>query len=660
MTYAVNSINKSQQPLTGLSDSQLQNLQLQNIDTDKINRGINNSPVVKVADQKNPWLTAGVFLPTWLAVYLGMNKFSQISRGNYEDSAFAKMDKLDEKISKSKIIDNDIVKGIRKGFKSTKTFFNEKIVERSAILRSMLRTPSVPENKMIHTMAGGIKTEIASSAVQLLDKYTNNGTILERVKELGFVNNAGVADVEAYKEVVKNSHKYVDKVMDICNKQGQKQAYEIERGGKIPWSRHFTADKQPKYLSEMLPFTQRLFKKKVYFSEYANKLKAVEKPGVSKFVLKVIEGLTNAGSGAVGGGAIVSLMGAWFIGDAIIRTIKAPSGNGEKRKTFAENMIYNLGFYMTMPLAVKVMHSVGGLQYIGMTKEQVEAYRTKLEEFNKMAKEGKFDKASYKEARKELVNMLKGDTRVLKADGFGGKNIAKVAKNFIYLPLKKLSSMFMVGLETLHPLRANGQANFGQKVFKEGGYWTKQGLAYPVRLIAFMFVLAPFLAKFFARGSHLVFGKPTKSVLDEGKEESSQATKNEIAHAAPTAIKTIRRDQPLEAQSTMTPIQNSSAPRQNLLDMHKSQNQASANIVSAPIAPATIPAPAYTPTYAPAPAANMNTIAKPQEPTRTYTYVPSDEAVKVNPKNNEQYPPQVQSALAKANKAEKIAGKFTH
>lgn len=665
MTYSVNNnIGQYQQPLTGLSDSQIQNLQLQNVDTEKIKKGINDSPVVKVTDQKNPWLTVGVFLPTWLAVYLGMNKFSQISRGDYDKSAFAKMDKLNDKIVKSKVIDNNVVKGIKSGFQSTVKFLDKNIVERSAILKAMLRTPSVPENRMIHTMAGGIKAEIASSASQLLDKYTNNGTDLERIKKLGFVKK-GKADVERYKDVIKNSHKYTTEIMQICQKQAGNQAYTIERGGKIPLSKYFTSNKQPKYLTDVMPITKKIFCKTVYFSEYANKLRAVQKPGVAKTVLKVIEGMTNAGSGAVGGGAFVSLMGAWFVGDAIVRTIKAPKGNGEKGKTFAENMIYNLGFYLTMPLGIKIMHSVGGLQYIGMSKEQVEAYRTKLEDFNNKAKEGKFaSRAEYNTARQELANMRKGTTRILKTDGAGTK-VGKFFKNIIHRPLKGLSSMFMVGLETPHPLRSGKQpTGFWGKAWrgiKEGGYWTKQGLAYPVRLIAFMFVLAPFLAKFFAKGSHVLFGKPTNSILDEGKEEKkNDAVSKEIAHAAPTTIKSIRRDQPQEPV-VMRPInrnndlantQVNNIPRQNLIDKYKAEHNIS-EPVAAPVEASAVAQVNHQPAnQKPAP-----TTVQPQVSGATYTYIPSSEGVKAEKKQGEMTP-QVQAVLEKANKAEQIANGY--
>ena len=65
--------------------------------------------------------------------------------------------------------------------------------------------------------------------------------------------------------------------------------------------------------------------------------------------------------------------------------------------------------------------------------------------------------------------------------------------------------------------------------------------------------------------------------------------------------------------------------------------------------------------YASAPApVTAKTIEKPQEPARTYTYIPSSEPVKIDPKDKEEYSPQVQAVMAKANKAEQIANKFTH
>ncbi len=533
MTYPINQSKNPylNQPAMGVSP-QLQNV---NVDKEKIRQTVNDNPVSKVTEHSNPWLTAGIFLPTWLLVHLGMQKFSQSSQGEYSKSIIGRAEAFGEKISSSSAFNNPVAKSTKNLYQKALGFVNKNIIDKSQILKSMFRTPAIPENHSVLTMSGGISAEISSSATQLFEKFTKNGADLDKIIELGFNKGTAskpIADVEKYKDYVKNSHKYTKEIEEICLKQGNK-SFHVERGGKIPFSKYFSKTKTPMYITDLIPQTKIIFARDVHFSEYANKLKGSKK-GLSRLMLRVIEGMTNAGAGASGGGAIIaSVMGAWFIVDAVTRTIKAPKGKGEKRKTFAENMAYNLGFYMTMPLAVKSMFGMGGLQYIGMSKEEVAKYREKLAAFNKNVVEEKYTKAEYKVAKKELNDMLKGTTKINKTDKFATK-LVKGLKNIAYKPLKLFGRMSMVGLEGKRGFRAPG-AGKTAKFFADFGFKMKDMASYPVRLLGFMLIFAPFFAKFFAKGSHLIFGKPTVSVLDEGKEDK------QAQQTAPSGAQPVRQ-----------------------------------------------------------------------------------------------------------------------
>lgn len=648
MSYPVNQkINPYQQPPMGLGGEQLQN-----VDSEKIRQGVNNSPVTKATQHDNPALLLGVMAPTMAATAWGMSKFSESCRGEYSQSSLGRIEAYGNRLGKSKVFNNPFVEGIQKNYGKFKNFLNEKIINKNKVLYAMFNTRSQPRNKMVLMMAGGIDSEMANPAAQILDKYVKDGNKLT-IKDQA-TNIVRELTKDELKELVENSHKKenIDKIINICEQQGLEGKYKVTKTFKIPFSKKLFGEE--KYLSEMLgSFGQKVLGKEVYFSELANKLNAAKGAGkmaektalgkaLPRQVLRVLEGLTNANTG---GGAIAILMGSYIIADSIVKSIKAP--RDEKGKTFAENIIYNLGWYLTMPLGIKAMHSIGGLQYIGMTKEQVEAYRKDLEAFNKKAQEGGFaTKKDYIDEAKKLTERLKGDTKLTKGDGLV-KNGVKGFKNILHRPLKFIGRLFTAGLESKRafiPKTPGGvEKFFGTGFFKWLGVnETKAGkitrnlgftmknwcFGSPLRFGVFMFAIAPFLGKLAAKCSHLVFGRPTKSVLDEGKEEKKEPTQQ-----APVTPIMPRTPAELEAQQlAMQPVQ--STQRENMVDM-------------------------YNKTAPTNPSAQRTMISEPEKPVRRY--IPSTEGVKVQPQevqNNDDE--KVNNALSKADRVEIAAQRFVH
>ena len=688
MTNSINqNINPYPQSLTGIN-----NASLPNVDTDKIKQGVNNSPVAKVADQKNPKLMFWVFLPTWLLTHLGMNAFSKACRGDYENSLMGKIEKRTTKMESitnptTKMVervDNSIFAKTDRQINKIKNFLKNKIIMKNKILKSMFITPAIPENKNVLMMSSGIRSEIASSAVGIFEKFTNNGTDIEKIKKLGFnkkdklgkiiLDEFGkeITDVDKYKEVVKNPSKYRTKIMNICKAQGNNAAEAIDGG--IPLSkwfnRKFRGQDKETTVAELFPksdFINKLFRKEVHFSEFANKMRGA-KGGVTKTTLRIIEGFTNA---TTAGGILGSLMGAYIIADAIVRSINAPKGKGEKRKTFAENMLYNLGFYLTMPLAIKTMFGIGGLQYIGMDKKEVQNYRKALAEFNKKAKAGEFTKAEYIAAKKELKTMLKGKTRIL-AEDKRLTNVGKFFKNIIHRPLKKIANIFMVGTETRRAFITKDSSKF-KKFAANLGFNLKDYASYPVRMLAFILIFAPFFAKFFAKGSHLVFGKPAKSILDEGKEEKEKEKAEKLAKAqqTPMAATSTQQTGNLIAAATAKNLaqnQANSMKKENLIDIYKTKPNSQVAMTSyIPSSQSLIPADEDKPIkkenlldmYKSNPPEKKEMMA-PTEPVRTY--VPSTQAVKIPPGSNKELfdkeIPELNHAVTKAERAEKEAHKY--
>lgn len=637
MSYPINQkINPTIQPTMGING--INNAPLQNVDTEKI---VNNSPVTKATQHDNYGLLFGLMVPTGAAIAWFMNKFSNANKGEYKDSAVGKIGAWGDKIGSKKVFNNPFVKGVQDNYSKFKKFLNDKVIAKNKILTAFFKTRSQPTNHMVLTMANGIESEISSSAVQFFEKYTENGKNVDRVKKLfpNFVENGNV-NLEKYQDIVKNSYKHTEEIRQACLNMGN-ESYKLEKGGQLPLPKWIS--KKEIYLSEKLPFLKKLFCKETYFSEFANKLTAAKGANGTAHVtalgkalprqtLRVIEGFTNA---TTGGGIIGVLMGSYIIADAITKAVKAPKGNGEKRKTFAENMIYNLGFYLTMPLALKIMHSFGGLQYIGMSKEKVEEYRKNLAEFNAKAQAGEITEAEYKAGKKQLLDALKGETKILKTDSAGTKAL-KFVKNIIHRPLKRGGSIMTAGLESIKayiPKNATTQQKFFRNLRTNMKNYCFGG---PLRFGLFLFAIAPPLAKLSAKASHLVFGRPTKSVLDEGKEEKEVKEAPPINPTIPTMPQQL--GQPQVIASTMQPVQSQASsafnqiqagPRANLIDMYKA-NQSNQKMMSAP-----------------------------KEPVRTY--IPSSDGVVIQP-NTEQdkKDKKLESMLNKSYNAEKTATKFVH
>lgn len=331
----------------------------------------------------------------------------------------------------------------------------------------------------------------------------------------------GYKDFAEMEAVQKDIHKRMPRVLEACHDANRKMFTRIWGTNHSKWGRIKTW----------------VFGREVYASETANKLagslgnvnlaenkeldsvlkktgldKKVPKSMLGKFLAKynnlVLEGATNR----VAGGKFVALMQAAYLADVLYKTAKA-DGAGEKVKTFAERFTEMIAFFVAMPFAIQLMHKVGGLQYAGMTKQQVEAYRQHLKIHNDKAMAAGFkDKAAWKASKDALKTELNAGV-----------------KNPITKLFKRIGRVVSVGLEQIRPydtkaVTRNGVWEKIKDLFRHPKFGMKQMAGYPMRIILGMFMILPFLSKIAVKGSHLLFGKPKNSLLDEGKEPEKTQT----------------------------------------------------------------------------------------------------------------------------------------
>lgn len=448
----------------------------------------------------------------------------------------------------------------------------------------------------------------------------------------------GFKDFATYEKIVKEHHKYLPEILEATNNANKNMLARI-------WgSNSSMAGKIKKFL----------FGREVHTTEFANKFaaslgnydpaenpelhKVVKKLGLDKKLPKtafgkgllkysnmILEGATNR----VAGGKLVAIMQAGYLADVIYKTAKTEGGGGEKFKSFMERFTEMIAFFVCMPFALKLMHHIGGLQYIGMDKKAVEAYRAALKLHNEKSMAGLFkNQAAWKVSKDNLLNLLNANT-----------------KNPFTKLLKRIGRTVTVGLEQIRPYDSkaivrNGVMSKIKDLFRHPKFGMKQMAGYPMRIILGMMILLPMFNKIAVKGSHLLFGKPKKSILDEGKEEEA-AKKQAEALQAQQLQQMQQAQQQAQQQTTTQTSQNTRTitgqqSPSNLLNRYKNQPQNGAQNT--------------TTTTTTTNTVNNTPANKPTEPVRTY--IPSPQGVVVN---NQTDTSAADAAMMRANNAEKIA-----
>ncbi len=446
----------------------------------------------------------------------------------------------------------------------------------------------------------------------------------------------GYKDFQTYEKIMKDHHKYLPEILEATNNANQKMQARI-------WGSNSSA---------LGKFNKTIFGREVNATENANKFaaslgnynpkenpeleQAVKRLGLDKKLPKtafgkgflkyfnmVLEGSTNR----VAGGKLVAIMQAGYLADVIYKTIKTDGGFSEKAKSFAERFTEMIAFFVCMPFALKLMHHIGGLQYAGMDKKAVEAYRNALKLHNETAKAGLFkNEAAWKASRDNLRTMLNAGV-----------------KNPITKLFKTVGRIVTVGLEQIRPYdnKAIVRDGFVSKIkdlWRHPKFGMKQMAGYPMRIVLGMMVLLPMFNKIAVKGSHLLFGKPKHSLLDEGKEEeAAQKVKDQQEQALQMQkAQQLQQQQIPQAQQTQTvtqqtATQNSTNGQSNLLDKYKNgQTQITTKTTNT--------------------SSKNNDNKNQTEPIRTY--IPSPMGVQV--KSNEDLSA-ADAALKRADSAEKIA-----
>lgn len=563
-------------------------------------QGIQDSYVSnRVKKAEYGWASVPIGVGMWLGICKGMDYFNnKLCSKDYMETPFGKLGAWGDRVSdgyfNSSFAKSEAGQSFHSFLRRTKNYINEKIIGKNKVLTAIKTTPTSPEHSMVVAQAKGLLGLHNMEIQDLIPSFIEKSEVADQLERYGMKKD----EIAAVKKALKGKKKAERlrlleqeefKLFGVKDADALKAA-KIRALGFKDVAHYESIAKDNKFLQhskevfEALKnadpnmhitrcqgegkfgwFRKLFFRRNITFKELANKyiVAGIDNPhktklgrGLSKGFGWFLEGMTNR----FAGGKFVAIMQAMFLAEAAVATLNA-TGASEKVKTFIERNVNAFSYVFAAPLAIMAMHRVGGMKYAGMTPEQVAKFREELAIFNEKVDAGVFkNKDAYKAAKKQLTDMLQGDTK----NGFFTKMF------------KKIGQFINIGNEKIKPYKSLSSNNMN--FFRKMGYWTKNAAGYPLRFGLAMFVLMPFVANATTKISNFIFGKPKNSVLDEDKEDETAKAENVNAQLARLRQDALQRQQAVAAHN-QTVKANANAPRMDMLTKYR-QHQNANNVVN--------------------------------------------------------------------------------
>ena len=355
--------------------------------------------------------------------------------------------------------------------------------------------------------------------------------IAETLKEMK-IKHLGL-DPKTYEAVLKNPQKNEKLIIEACRRGGKNAKAFFGRNSLIPGLGLLT--KRSTNLSMS-------YNKLVTETKHATKLGRI----FAKAPKALMRGLT------FGGGKINSLMVAFGLGTALYNACKAPKD--QKVGTAVAGGVDAVSWIVSMPLAIKLMHGINGIQYAGMSKMQVGRYRVALRNFERMAKAGAFaDKAAYDTAWKAVQSLKKFPP-----------NQSKLVK-----ALHKVGSFLSIALETKPAYK---EATAGLKGAAKAGAITrnlkrmlpilgKNAIGYPLRFAIYAAAISPLVEKLISSCTSAIFGHPYEPEEKDEEDGKNKEAVNTQTAQTPQSI----QPQPSQPAAQSKPVDINTLPDDNLI-----------------------------------------------------------------------------------------------
>ncbi len=670
----------------------------------------------------SPWFEHPILmLGSAGALSYGIDKFAQGCGGEYEKSLLYKATKFGDNIENSKIINSKPVQTIYGGLKSGSKKIAH-LFKNSDVINSILHTPSLAEwslpkgellnqsQRVVHEFGNIVNTlkltdieKCASISEIGLDKAEKkwlkeffnvdslskiaeqkrvNATLLRRLEipteEIKQILSLGEGATAATKDkLIKALGLSLDDLKKLQGEVSEETVKKVLAATKKVKGKIRIGAGEYSWLGPFQPFKRFIGCDGIHNKLYSMTLKegAQTKTGklMSILLQKCYHGFT------FGGGKIGVLL---FVAPHLVETMKniKKADADQKVGTAINGIISSMSWVFTFPLALEIIHRIGGMQYAGMSKEQVAKYRELLHAFNDKVTNSanpEFfkDKGAYDAAKKQL----KAELKALKPDPKKQTFITKICK--------KIGRFVTLDLERIKSYR-NG--NFIRNTVDRLPSIFRNGVGVPLRLIAWgvlsMFVLESAISK----GIKKVFGNYYDSMKEEeheaNKKQQKQVLKDELQKALleaqllktqqfnttnPNEAPTMENNQAVVTNNNTTPVEpaeiKAASSEQSPVSINAEQPTRSDKTNNI-----THPSAQYIPNQNPGPEILKATENKKQNKIDNYTYIPSSEntiqAKSTDVKTNKYIPAQtagnftktfdnshLASALRRADRAEKQA-----
>jgi len=526
-------------------------------------------PAAGAEKQESPLSKAAYIIPTWYILNKGTQLFDKSCGGDYEKSLVGRLGAFGDRVSDTKLVKNGLVDKLNTyGTTIKKNIMS--YVNKHPLLSAMAHTPTKPENSMpksfMETQSEADIKEAANKLKQFVEKKPKSlkdaGATKDEIKALkskfgtdflGRIKNQEAAiqefqltklggdgmlgrissreatlgkQLERYKQFLSTLPEGDARIGHVAKRISNIE--ELQSGYKSTILKNLKLEKlglgknsyealqnEPvkgaKLLESALEKGKKYFPK---FSESFNKLKSIHAPKTA--LGKLFPKLAKLGMRGLtfGGGLVNTAFIAFGLADSIKNTVEAPKE--QKTGTMAAGILETLSWVVSMPLALGAMHRVSGLQYTGLSKDSVNAFRTAQKSFNAKAKAGGFASEAAYNGAKEAVNSMKNVT---------GKQgwFTKAAKGF--------GKFIGIGLEQFTPYKKSlaglsGKAKWTARlgnIGKAAPNFLRNCVGYPLRFGLYMAVFAPIVDKLFSGITSAIFGKPyDPEKIKEEKEKEAQ------------------------------------------------------------------------------------------------------------------------------------------
>ena len=528
-------------------------------------------------------------LATWLGLGIGIDAYSRACGGEYDKSLVKKAADLGDNIQNSKFVQSKPVKTVLNGFGAVGKA-GSKAVQNSAILRAMKETPTMPEWQLVKSQMFNQKQEVVQEFIKITDTLKLGSAEIPKLKDLG-VNDSEKAMLKKAFNVQKISQIPEEQAVNhlLLNRLGKspEEIQKIQKLGAVSTktvkeeilkSMGLTQDKLKlikddvygKYIDDVKTATEKVkgkvrigaghypwlgaftkpFERTIGCDEVYNKLHSMmdgPKTATGRFTSKLMQMIHRGFT--FGGGKLGALI---FIAPLLVElgVNVRKADKDQKIGTAANAFVDNISWVFTFPLALRMLHSIGGIKNAGMGKDKVEEVRKLVEDFNKrvettIVKDGIKvpNPDTFKTKLAYDLERAKVEKRIKELRKVDGQNIFTKG-------VRKLAGILTPDLCRLNSYR---NSNFAANTARKLPAFFRNCAGIPIRVAAWAALSMGVLGAALTKCTTAIFGKSYDSMKQDERKDELKAQEKFLKDDLNERLYELQRIKQFGAQNTQQP-----------------------------------------------------------------------------------------------------------